>query len=379
MTHGEPALVRSRGRALGQKTCASSRPWGMGYTGAVIRRRLVPSLVVAVVAVVGVSSRALFAQDADADDDDDDDAAEVRPSMSDAGVSGLRGPAGAGRPRRSLLPAGAALARGRCAGAVTSCAPGESLTAAGVCARRARARWGTRHRALRGPRGDRAHGHGAGPGRGVSGRRAHPGGGAVLHRPHRGHRGRLPALRRRGRVRVPGGSLRPDAPPGLPGGERDPRDGRDLLRLDRGRGSRPRPSGCSRRGATSPGASHGGSAPRTAASRASRAAARAPSRRGGVTADRSEFGLVDVVGNVSEWTLDGPLAPRPSGGVLRDPVGGSPDGRAMVRGGRSGARRPRPSCTARWPSMPARPGWIAGCAAPEGLDPGGRAKPRPSS
>lgn len=50
-------------------------------------------------------------------------------------------------------------------------------------------------------------------------------------------------------------------------------------------------------------------------------------------ADRSEFGLTEVAGNVSEWVLDGPVAPRPVAGMLRDPVGGAEGGRAMVRGG----------------------------------------------
>jgi formylglycine-generating enzyme required for sulfatase activity len=332
MTHGEPALVRSRRRALGQKTCASSRPWGMGYTVAVIRRRLLPSLLVALAVVVGVSSRGLFAQDADAGDDDDDDAAEVRPSASDAGVTGCEAPrVRVDRDGRCCLP-GQRWREGRCAGAVTSCAPGESLTASGGCARRARRDGGATTARFEAAAGVAPTGMVHVPGgvfqagaltlevgpffidrtevtvgayqrcvdEGVCASPVDPFG--QMRRPE------LPVVNVTHAMAMAycgwtGGRLPTAAewllaargyePQRFPWGERAAHCG--LARL----------AGCGE-GALAPGA---------------------------VSADRSEFGLVDVVGNVSEWTLDGPLAPRPSGGVLRDPVGASPDGRVMVRGG----------------------------------------------
>ena len=331
MTHHEPALVRSRCRAIGPKTCASSRVGGMGYTVAVNRRCLGPSLFVAVVAVVGVSSRALFAQDA-GDDEEEVDEVEVRPRVSDAGAAGCAPPrVRVDRDGRCCLP-GQRWRDGRCAGAVTSCAPGESLSASGTCARRA----------VRDA-------------------------GASTARPE------APAVTApTGMVRVPGGVFQAgaltldvgpffvdrtevtvgayrrcvdegvcDAPvdpfgqmarPELPvvnvthamaatycgwAGGRLPTAAEWLLAA-RGYETRTfpwgeRPAHCGL--ARLAGCGEGALAP------------------GGVTADRSEFGLVDIVGNVSEWTLDGPLAPRPTGGVLRDPVGASPDGQAIVRGG----------------------------------------------
>lgn len=331
MTHDEPALMRSRGGALWPKSRASYPAGRMGYTGAVIRRCLVPSLVVAVVAVVGVSSRALFAQDA-GDDEVDADEVEVRPAMSDAGVSGCAPPrVRVDRDGRCCRP-GQRWRGGACAGAVTSCAPGESLTVAGVCARRAARDGGTRTAPFESPAVTAPAGMVRVPG-GVF-----QAGALTLEvGPFFVDRAEVTvgAYQRcvdEGVCESPvdpfGQMRRPELPVvnvthamaaaycGWAGG-RLPTAAEWLLAA-RGYETRRFPWGER--------AAHCGLARLAGCGEG----ALAP---GGVTADRSEFGLVDVVGNVSEWTLDGPLAPRPSGGVLRDPVGSSPDGRAMVRGG----------------------------------------------
>lgn len=49
--------------------------------------------------------------------------------------------------------------------------------------------------------------------------------------------------------------------------------------------------------------------------------------------DRSEFGVLDAAGNVSEWVLDRGPAPRGGGPLARDPCGSPRGDRAIVRGG----------------------------------------------
>jgi len=61
----------------------------------------------------------------------------------------------------------------------------------------------------------------------------------------------------------------------------------------------------------------------------------------GTTAgDRSEFGVLDGAGNVSEWVLDRDPSPWPVGALTRDPAGAPRGDEAYVRGGsfRSDAR-----------------------------------------
>lgn len=337
MAHDEPAMMRSRCGATWPKTRASDPAWRMGYTGAVIRRCLVPSLMVAVVAVVGVSSRALFAQGADAADEDEADAADEAddapgPSLSDAGATGCAAPrVRVDRDGRCCLP-GQRWRGDRCAGAVTSCAPGESLSAAGVCARRAARDGGARTATFEAPAVTAPAGMVRVPG-GVfqAGALTLEVGPFLIDRAEV----TVGAYQRcvdEGVCEAPvdpfGQMRRPELPVvnvthamavtycGWAGG-RLPSAAEWLLAA---RGYEPRRFPWGER------AAHCGLARLAGCGEG----AGAP---GGLAADRSEFGLVDVVGNVSEWTLDGPLAPRPAGGVLRDPVGGSADGRVMVRGG----------------------------------------------
>lgn len=48
--------------------------------------------------------------------------------------------------------------------------------------------------------------------------------------------------------------------------------------------------------------------------------------------DRSEFGVLDAAGNVSEWVLDRLPPPRAPGALERDPMGAARGDRALVRG-----------------------------------------------